>query len=127
MGEHPNGQTPCGTRNIDVTFRTVAVEVCGFASHRPNSSAYRKRCKEIAERGWSVVLVVFTRRECLLGNLDNVVTFLQQADRDPSATRKHWVIRCSSDRFARGKNDRGQFAAVPAPERFRYSIRELHL
>jgi hypothetical protein len=126
-GEEPEGQRPCGVYNIDIAFASVAVEVCFRASGRPADAWYRKRCKDLADAGYTVVLVLFRRLESLVGNLENVVRELQIAKRDPPALRQHRVILCSSNRFSRFQNDRGQFAVEPTTETFYHSVRKLDI
>lgn len=121
-------QRPCGKYNIDVAVGPVAVELMTSAnSYTMSKRRFRKRLKYLTDQGYCVVVVVFrfNRLDALIGNLDDVVAFVKRAYRSPSVRRKHWMIRCRSERFSRVRNDLGQLTAVPMPVRFSNTVSEL--
>ncbi len=66
------------------------------------------------------------RPDDFVGNLDDLVALIEETYRTPAARRKHWMVRCTSERFARVRNDLGQFTAVPVPIRYFNVRRELN-
>lgn len=124
-GLEPKAQWPCGFYNIDIGIDlSIAVELLNLPTAYLRSPKCIERSKYLRNQGYCIVLVMFHREEQLIANLDYIVTFLKRAELDPALRSKDWMIRCSSQRFARGSNDLGQLTAVPTPERFIYSISE---
>ena len=114
-------QRPCGKYNIDIAVgENIAVEIVTQGNYKPTSTRFRERFEYLHDRGWCMICVTFrcNRKDALIGNLDDVVAFIQRAYRSPAIRRKDWVIWCRSERFARIRNDLGQIAAVKVPERF---------
>lgn len=126
-GMSAEGQMPCGRYNIDVTTGNVAVEVCAAETRRLSDPKFRKRIEYIRDAGYTVVLIFFRELPFLIANMDQVVAFLDGLRRHPATSSKHWVVRCGVERFARVRNEKGQLAAVPVPERPFHIISELDL
>ena len=120
-------QAPVGIYNVDVLVGSIAVEVIRLPSSHLRDPAFRERAKYLRDCGLCVVLVTFRKPSgvsSIVGNLDHVVAFLERADCTPALRSKDWMIRCSAERFSRTRDDRGQFSAIPATERFLYAISE---
>lgn len=119
-------QRACGRYNIDVSVGTrIAVELCTQGNFK--TPRLRDRSKYLRDHGYCIIYVAFKfdRVDCVIGNLDDIITFIKRAYRSPSLRRKDWVIWCRSERFARLRNDLGQLTAVEVPERFFNIISEI--
>lgn len=122
-------QRPCGKYNIDVAVgAAVAVELVTQGNFRLRSPRFAERFKYLTNQGYNVIFVTFRHDwlRAMIGNLDDVLALVELVYRYPPARRKHWMIRCSLERFARVRNERGQIAAIPTPIRFFNFVRELH-
>jgi very-short-patch-repair endonuclease len=128
-GIKTESQWPCGPYNIDIACGSIAVELLTRASNPLNDPEFIERSKYLCNAGYCLILVRFRvdRTDDVIANLDHIVAFIERANLDPSMRSKNWVIRCSSERFARGRNDRGQVTAVPTPIRFFHIISEWYL
>ena len=124
VGINAESQFPCGKYNIDVTVGPIAVEICGPEIKRLSDPVFLERAEYLRNRGYSVILIFFKSLEQFAGNLDHLVAFLQYAQCDPTTGRKDWMIRCTSERFTRVRNNLGQFAVEPTTISFGYALRE---
>jgi len=117
-------QKPCGPYNLDFAVGTIAVEVVTTTPRHSANRHFAERVEYLAQHGYTVMAVQFpAKREDVLGRqLDDVVRLIEFAYRLPPLARKHRVIRCSLERFAIFRNERGQLASIPAPERFFYTV-----
>lgn len=123
-GYFPEPQWPCGRYNIDIALGPIAVELLNLPTGYFRDPKTPHRMKYLRDNGYCVILVLFKGREVLVENLDDVIAFIEKAYRSPSLRRKHWMIRCGCERFARGRNNLGQITAVKVPVRFFNSISE---
>lgn len=125
-----DAQTPCGVYNLDIGIGdTVAVEMITQGNFRPHTTKFRDRVEYCANAGRCLIFVTFRhdRKDTVIGNLDEIVAFVKRAYRSPALRRKHWVIRCRSERFSRSRNDLGQLAVIRTAERFFNVVSELDL
>lgn len=119
-------QRPCGVYNIDLAVGTVAVELVGLPWERKAKSRFPERFKYISNCGYTLICVQFRRIEQLLRQLDDIVGIIELTYRLPPSGRKHRMIRCGSNRFARSRDKRGNFTFIPTPEAFFYSVNEIY-
>src|ERR1035437_380703 len=116
---------PLNTYNIDFLVGSVAVELL----FKTGSGAYlRKRSRRtecLNQAGYTLLCVKFGRVDELLAQIDEIIRIVDETNRHPAALRKNRMIRCSSERFARGHNQLGYFTIVPAPVRFFYTLGEI--
>lgn len=100
-------QRVIGTRNIDLAIYPVAVEIWIGTTSPLNDPYCRKRVEYLTNRGWWVCYVLISRRTRVLtdATADQVISLVEEARRNPSPVRKHWVIRGC-----------GEIAAVTGPD-----------
>ena len=113
-------QAPIEGYNIDFLIGRVAVEItsarCRYA---PNNAREIKRAKHLLDSaGIRTLAVVFDNVKTLLHFGDDVLAEADRLDRAKSFGREYWVIRCRRQDYAIVKNERMQFARVPAPVQF---------
>lgn len=115
--------------NLDLLINgTVAVELIKRSTGKKSRRAqYFERLEYLLNRGLRVLELHFRSDDEILGNLENIVSDVDLLSRNPSSLGQHRVVRCSSERFARFHDELGQFAAVPSPVRFTYTVREPYL
>ena len=118
-------QAAIDTYNVDLLLNeTVVVELRCEAIDPMRRPHQRKRIEHLCERGFAVVYILFRRVDTLLGQAEDLIADLHEVDGDPSSRGQHRVIRCGAERFARGRDDLGQFTAIPTPVRFRRTVRK---
>lgn len=129
-GLNTEAQWPCGRYNIDIAVGdTVAVEICtGPNLSLEGAGRIDKRVEYINAAGRCVIYIVVNcyKPEAITGNLEYIIAFIQQADRDPATRSKNWVIDCRSYHFTRIRNKLGQLTAVKTPVRFTHTLSELN-
>ncbi|CAG9205670.1 hypothetical protein BGLA2_1720084 [Burkholderia gladioli] len=128
-GYEPEGQLPCGPYNIDIAFLSVAVELMTLSSDPRKLTFHTNRVKYLRDAGYCTVIIRFrhNRLDNVIGNLDDIITFLEIASRDPATRRQDWVIECRSKRFSRARDNHGKFAVIPTPVSYFHTIREWDL
>lgn len=89
-------QFAVGKYNIDLAVHPVAVEVWGGGWHFYGEHARRhaQRTRDLFDAGWHLFIVVVDaiKRPLSAVAADQIVTFVEQARRDPSARREQRVI-----------------------------------
>ena len=125
-GIEAEGQRPVGHYNVDVAFNAVAVELLRLPTAFLRRADLPDRRKCLRDAGLCTVLVLFRHLPDLLAHLDDVVSFLQRADRDPATHGQDWMVRCAREHAPRRGADGRYGAAVPAPVRSFHTIREWH-
>jgi len=124
LGYAPEGQRACGPYNIDIAFRSIAVEISTYSNFA--HPRIKERIKYLRDNGWCVVYVIFrSNADDLVGNLDNVIRSLQLIESNPSSLRQNWMIRCSAKRFSRCRDNLGRLTAIPAPVSYSYIVSEI--
>lgn len=122
-------QRAVGKYNLDIAVgNNIAVEVVTQGNFKPALPRFSQRIEYLREQGWCVIAITF-RHDCvdaMIGNLNQIVAFIQRASRSPAMRRKNWVIRCRAERFARIRNDLGQITTVAVPVRLFCTTDELH-
>ena len=103
--------------NVDLAVGSIAVEITA-AQGRLAKGKMQRRLKHIANLGYTIVYIQAKTGDNIIGNLEQLVSDLDVLCRNPPAPGKHWVVRCTSERFARTRNDKGQFSAVPSPVKY---------
>ena len=118
-GYQINGQTQCGKYNIDITVgNSIAVEICYAAGDRSRNPIFIERAKYLRDNGYTVIIVSFKNRESFIGNFNDVISLIERTHSLPPCSRKDRMIRCTFNRFSRGRNNLGQITSVPSPIRF---------
>lgn len=115
--------------NLDFAIGNVAVELKAGAAHDLSNSSHngKRRIKQITEAGYSIILVCFKTEAALMSSLKEIVAHIDFVSRNPTTPREYWVVGCAINRFARFRDERGQFAAVAVPEQFSTTIRKRYL
>lgn len=110
-------QKAIGPYNTDLGAYPVAVEVFGGNWHANGRHIARHsdRVRYILDAGWHVIIVWSHGLHSPLSveAADYVVSFLQSADRNPSATRQYRVVRGSGEIIAFGCAKDDDFSFVP--------------
>src|SRR5260221_6938381 len=125
-GLGPELQRPCGKYNIDIAISSIAVEVFTPSNSWRHMNDL-KRFKQLIKSGYTVIYIKIRNKQALLSNLQDIVAIIKQAYGDPPSRRKHRMIRCSFYSSIRTRNERNQFASIPAPIRYFYTVSELDL
>lgn len=117
-GWHASRQTAVGRYNPDLTFPSVAVEVCGgnwlFTDQRRNAR-YVRKIKDLGKLGWHTILVQISG---LAGKtisnalIDEIITFVQFASMNPSARREYRMIGGDGKTYLSGYADDDHIALV---------------
>ena len=114
-GEVADSQHPSGTRNIDIAIPPIAVEVW-LSANSPFTDTYcRDRIKDLSDRGWvSYYVWVARRTRILLPTVaDQLVAWIQEGRRNPTAPREHRVIRGCGELAATASYDLDQITRIP--------------
>ena len=125
-------QEAIGPYNCDLGAFPVAVEVFGGGWHWHGRHLLRtsERFRYILNAGWHVLVIKTSKRIPLTETAaDYITAFIQEARSNPAARREYRVIRGAGEVLAagsadddeitiiptltRGRNARGQYAAVP--------------
>ena len=109
-------QAAIGIYNIDILCGTIAVELRKLPGSGQERRRFSERTKYLSERGFTLIIIEFSRLEQLLRNANEVIALIKQSYCLPAPSRKHRVIRCGSNRFTRVRNNLGQLTAIPTPE-----------
>jgi len=109
-------QRPCGKYNIDIAVgRTIAVELSNSGVLLRQRTRLKRRLKDLRNAGYMTIYVTFywNRKDTIVGNLNDIIAFIQRAYRSPTLRRHDWMISCRSKRFTRSRNQMNQFTAIP--------------
>lgn len=112
----PVVQKSIGKYNVDLAVAPVAVEVLGGGWHLAKRH-HAVRTPHILNAGWSLLFVWNHEGDSALreGAAEYVVSYLEEARRDPSLVGEYRVISGSGEFLSRGRADDGEFALVPPP------------
>ncbi len=113
-------QIPINIYNIDILVGSVAVEPHSGGTNPMNGIKDRRRTEYLLDRGISTLWIVHKGIEALSGCLEYIISDINEMGSNPTARSKYGVVRCAVQRFARIRNQRGQFTLVPIPVRFHY-------
>lgn len=114
--------------NIDIAVGPVAVEVTrGTVKYRGGSAKESKRLVKLAELGYRILTVETSDKEALVAHLDDVVAEIERLRGLPSFEGKYRMVRCGRKNCTVIRNERGQFASIPAPVEFFYSAKDIEL
>ncbi|MCA8335225.1 helix-turn-helix domain-containing protein [Burkholderia multivorans] len=119
-------QWPCGRYNIDILVGSIAVELWFHSAANFLKAARPNRIKQVRNQGKSLVCIQFRRLDAFLGNLNNLVAFLERANGDPAMLSKDWMIRCRAELPPRTRRNRDEIAVVPAPIGFFHILEEIN-
>ena len=113
--------------SIDFMIGNVAVEM----KHRSmgifvNSDIRRERIKYLRECGLISLYIISDSDEDILINFSYIMSHINRLNRYPSPIGKYWVVRSRIDRFARVRNEKGQFSCVPSTPKPFASCREVY-
>lgn len=111
-------QAPIDIYNIDILVGHIAVEPRCDGRNPMKTPRYRQRTKHIACLGYTTLWILYKDVAALLGCLNEIISHLKEMSLNPPGIGQHRVIRCAAHRYARVRNDLGQFAAIPMPVRF---------
>lgn len=104
------------TYNLDFAIPPVAVEVHVGTNHPLGVARLRRRTEYLTDRGWHVFYVWLARYTSAvwpsLG--EDLVAFLEAAQRDPSPIGQYRVVRGSGELVTSGRGDLHELAVVPA-------------
>lgn len=117
----------CGIYNIDITIGTIAVEIARYRIKSGKSKRFGERFKYISDHGYTFIYISFMNMRQLIAQIDNIIRIIKETDSLPPSKRKNLVIRCCSNCSSRFRNNKGQFASIPTPETFFYSISEIDI
>lgn len=108
-GIHTVAQIAIGPYNCDLGAAPVAVEVFGGNWHWSGKHLRRtpRRIRYLLDSGWHVLIVNITRNTFPLTETtaDHVASYIQQARRNPTATRKYRVIRSTGELVTEGSSE----------------------
>jgi very-short-patch-repair endonuclease len=114
-------QKAVGRYNIDLAVGTIAVEIFGggwhgYGHHKATSL---KRFRYLLDRGWTVVVVWLNavRFPLTPAVADYLVTFVEQARRDPSLRGQYRVIRGDGQEMPVRGDDLHELTVPPSDER----------
>jgi hypothetical protein len=114
-GEEPDAQFPVGVKNLDLALAPVTVEIW-LATRFPFNDPYcRERIEYLANRGWTSLYIYISRRTRVLLPcvVDEIIRIRDLTRRNPSAPRKHWVIRGCGELAAVAGDDLDHFSIIP--------------
>jgi very-short-patch-repair endonuclease len=102
--------------NLDFAIGNVAVELtadCGrYSMFNPKEI---KRCVNLLKCGYRTIAVQFSSIDALIQSADYIIASVDEMSRLESFGGQYWVIGCRLQDYAIVKNERQQFASVPAP------------
>lgn len=106
-------QQAIGPYNVDIGTFPIAVEVLGGGWHRYNP-LHAERTRYILNAGWHLVFIwVNESRYPLQPEVtDYIISFLQEASRNPSMIREYRVIRGNGQELTRGSANSEQITLV---------------
>lgn len=110
-GRDVSQQTPVGPYNCDITFSRVAVEVYGGNWHFSGRHQARaqERIRHFFDRGWHFVIVLVGPDFPLLPTItDYLITFAEEARRNPSSVRQYRMVGGDGELLASADSDADQ-------------------
>ena len=121
-------QFPCGKYNIDIAVGTVAVELFTRPHERLARMRFQERFKYLVDSGYSMVYINFywANKQEVLGQINELVRFIETSYRLPSASRKHWMVRCGTKRPSVLRDKFGKRTSIWAPKAFYYTTTEIY-
>jgi very-short-patch-repair endonuclease len=120
-------QKAVGAYNVDVAWRSIAVELHGGAWHGKGRHAARfaERSRYLFDQGWHLLIVWLNQgRPMTAAVVDHTIALAQFAERHPSARRQCRVIWSTGELWAIGhEGDLDKLSGVPALRRRPYIVR----
>lgn len=105
-GLRPMRQGVVGPYNIDLLLPSVAVEIHWNGGHPLHDVREVERVKNLTSWGWDVFYIWVTNTHPLSQSAaDDLLTFMQSADRTPARHGRYRVIRGSGEFVTEGSSD----------------------
>ncbi|MDO8681853.1 MAG: hypothetical protein Q7N50_00015, partial [Armatimonadota bacterium] len=115
-GLNPVLQQAIDRYNIDIGLLPIAVELCTSSGNPFNRVLDRQKTEYLMNRGIHVLYIICSVRHFLQPRItDDIVTFLNQANADPSPIGQYRVIRGCGELAAGGRGNLDNVAFIPAP------------
>lgn len=122
-------QYAVGKYNLDFLVGSVAVELKSGPSK--TAAAFRDvgtgRIEDLAKSGFRTLYVCFSDTRALAAATNEIVTLVDEFNRQPSPIRQYWMVSCRLQNYAIVRDDREQFSRVPSPEQLIYSVRKFDI
>jgi len=105
-------QQAVGPYNVDIGAFPVAVEIFGGGWHFVRD--HSKRFRYIFDQGWHLIIIYVDGRRSVLtpGAADYIVSFFEEATRNPSIDREYRMIWGEGKAYAAGGSDSDELASI---------------
>jgi len=112
-------QAAVNVYNIDLLVNdSIAVELISATLSNIQIKKNRKKIEYLLKSGFNVFVLAFRDIDCIINNIDEVITNINSLRSNQASISQYRVIWCAFDSFIRRRDKLGRFTCIKSPKKF---------